>query len=91
MTRSARLRDCVCTRDIVVCRAAGMDAWKDELASWQTDELSPPTIWRRERYGTCTMTAMQALSHHVCLDMCSILVDIAGTIGSKRLANHGQA
>lgn len=91
MTRSARLRDCVCTRDIVVLRAADMDAWKDELASWQTDELSPPTIWRRERYGTCTMTAMQALSHHVCLDMCSILVDIAGTIGSKRLANHGQA
>ena len=46
MTRSARLRDCVCTRDIVVLRAADMDAWKDELASWQTDELSPPNDWR---------------------------------------------
>ena len=35
----ARLRDCVCTRDIVIFRAADMDVWKDELVSL-ADELS---------------------------------------------------
>ena len=39
MTRSAGLRDCVCTRDIVILRAADMDGWKDELASWQMSSL----------------------------------------------------
>lgn len=65
-----------------------MDAWKNELARWRMS--SPPTIWRRERYGICATVVVQALRRHVCLEMCSILVDIDGTIGSKRLANHGQ-
>jgi hypothetical protein len=55
MTRRARLRDCVCTRDIVIFGAADMDAWQDGLAS-PADELSTNylalrKIWHLRYHG----------------------------------------
>ena len=55
MTRRARLRDCVCTRDIVIFRAADMDAWQDGLASLadelSTNYLAPRKIWHLCYHG----------------------------------------
>ena len=74
-------REIACALEILIgiCRAADMDAWEDELASL-ADELSTNYLAPRKiQYGMraiVAMLAMQALRHHVCLGMCSILVDI---------------
>lgn len=76
-----------CALEVLRSLAADMDGcMKDELA----DELSTSYLAPR---SICPLyyQVMQALSpSRVFGNVCSIIVDIAGAIGSRRLANHGQ-
>ena len=72
MTRSARLRDCVCTRDIVIFRAVDMEVWKDELASLadelSTNYLAPRKIWHLRGHGHASAFPSRVFGHvqHSC-------------------------